>query len=254
MLISLLTLAAEPAEVISLRSVADTEALRETAEMGADGCLRIQNVTRPTLAFYPLDCPDSHPWVLVCPGGGYGLLAYNKEGTAVAEWLNRQGCSAAVLKYTVTGNRDEALKDALVALQILRERSSSLNASSIGMMGFSAGAHLTARAACSDIPPDFTALIYPAYIGDDQYHADPSLKFSQKIPQSFVVQTQDDAPYVNSSVVWFQQLKKVGIPVELHLYPVGGHGYGLFSSAPGLSEWPLRYAEWLKRFQPQFQK
>ncbi len=239
-----------------------SEAEYERMEDQGDGVIRITNVAQPTLAVYRAsDTQGPTPAVLVCPGGGYGKLAYNKEGTEVASWLNGLGITAAVLKYRVPDNRDGALEDAQRAMGLLRQEAAAwnINPEKVGVLGFSAGGHLSARLSTNyenrayapideadqqSCRPDFTVLIYPAYIAKDDYVGVPEITVDGKTPPAFILQTQDDTHYINSSIAYYIALKDAGIAAELHLYPEGGHGYGLRASNDAVSGWPALCARW----------
>lgn len=215
-----------------------------------DDVVRVTNVSEPTLTVYlAKDVSTPVPLVIICPGGGYNILAYNKEGTEIAEWLNSIGVSAAVLKYRVPRNRVGALADAQRAVRLVREKASEwgVNPTCIGMLGFSAGGHLTA--ACSNAPdrPDFSVLVYPAYLFKKGSIAlTDDIRIDAKTPPAFVVQTKDDRKHYRSSLAYAAALDAQGIPVELHLFAKGGHGYGLRPSRHPVSKWPDLCEAWMR--------
>lgn len=225
------------------------------------GVIRFTEVTNPTLAVYPPKGKANGVGVIVCPGGGYGILAYDKEGTDIAKWLTSQGFTAFVLAYRVPGKPDGALQDIQRAVRVVRQKYSDNGIHTIGAIGFSAGASLSARAATRfaeelyshvDVADqlscrlDFALLIYPAYLdGGPNRSLTPELKLSAETPPMFLFATADDA-YANSALVMAQALRDHKIPVELHLIPKGGHGYGMRSGA-GL-RWPSLAEAWLKQF------
>jgi len=221
----------------------------ETSET-RDGVTRITNVSEPTLTFYPAkDAGNPNPAVIVCPGGGYGILAFDKEGTEVAEWLNSIGVSAAVLKYRVPRNREGALLDAQRALEMVRERSGvwNIDPARVGMLGFSAGGHLTAACSNSKIRPDFSVLVYPAYLfKEGGVELADDVQVDEKTPPAFVVQAKDDVKYYRSSLAYTAALDAHGIPVELHLFAKGGHGFGLRPSDHPVSKWPALCEAWMR--------
>jgi acetyl esterase/lipase len=224
----------------------------------------IRAVTDPKIAVYPATEADTPaPAVMVCPGGGYNVLAIDLEGTEVAEWLNSIGFTAVVLKYTVPKNRDGALQDAQRAMGLIRQHSKEWNIdpSRLGVLGFSAGGHLSARlsntcetrnypavdeADSLSCRPDFTVLIYPAYLGDADYTLSEEITVTSNTPPTFIVQTQDDRNFINGSIAYYLALKKQNIPSELHFFPYGGHGYGLRPSDKDVSRWPELCERWLK--------
>ena len=228
-----------------------------------DGVLRLTDVVNPSLEVFLVPTTDQPvPAVLVCPGGGYSKLAYNKEGTEIATWLNGLGVSAFVLKYRVPDNRAGALADAQRAMGIIRHHAAEwkVDPSRVGILGFSAGGHLAASVStryvdrsyervdeADDRPcrPDFTVLVYPAYLSADTFTVVPEIPVNGKTPPAFIVQTQDDTHYIDSSIAYYTALKEVGVPSELHLFPVGGHGYGMRPSKDAVSSWPLLVARWL---------
>ena len=212
--------------------------------------IRLTNVSEPTLTFYPAkDAGKPNPLVIVCPGGGYNILAYNLEGTEIAEWLNSIGVSAAVLKYRVPKNREGALEDARRAVRLVREKSKdwNLDPQRVGMLGFSAGGHLTAACSNSADRPDFTVLVYPAYLfKPGGIELVDEIKVDENTPPAFVVQTKDDKKYYRSTLAYGAALDAQGIPVELHLFAKGGHGYGLRPSQNPVSQWPSLCEAWMR--------
>lgn len=227
-------------------------------EMGEDDILRIQQMPVPTLQKFPVVKSPKGKVVIVCPGGGYQILAVNHEGTEIAQWLNALGYTAYVLRYRVPDNREGALQDVQRAIRIARVENPGKQ---VGVMGFSAGASLTARAATRfQLPsytatdetdtqsarPDFAALIYPAYMDEGEHHTlTPELTITEQTPPFFVFQTADDR-YGNSALVISQALRNHKIPVQLHIYEKGGHGYGLRANlAEAASKWPKLMEEWL---------
>lgn len=226
--------------------------------MGEDDILRIQQMPVPTLQKFPVVKSPKGKVVIVCPGGGYQILAVNHEGTEIAQWLNALGYTAYVLRYRVPDDREGALQDVQRAIRIARAENPGKQ---VGVMGFSAGASLTARAATRfQLPsytatdetdtqsarPDFAALIYPAYMDEGEHHTlTPELTITEQTPPFFVFQTADD-PYGNSALVISQALRNHKIPVQLHIYEKGGHGYGLRANlAEAASKWPKLMEEWL---------
>ncbi len=238
----------------------------ERGVLGADrGVLRISNVSKPTLSLFPgRKTRQAKRTVLVLPGGGYSILAFNLEGTEIAGWLNRAGYAAAVLKYRVPRNRPGALQDAQRALGLLRQRAGEwgLDPNRMGVLGFSAGGHLAAslsnhyhKRAYSEVDaadriscrPDFTVLIYPAYLGATDSTLADDIPVTEQTPPAFILQTQDDRRLVSSSTAYYLALSRVKVSAELHLFPTGGHGYGLRPSAYPVSQWPELCETWMMR-------
>ena len=234
--------------------------------------IRLGNVSKPTITIYrPPAAKDTGAAVMVCPGGGYHILAMDLEGTEVCEWLNSLGITGVLLKYRVpqrTGleKHTSALQDAQRALGIVRSRAKewAINPKRIGVLGFSAGGHLAATLSnnseqrsypkvddsdAASCRPDFTLLIYPAYLTVKEEHDKiaPELNVTSNTPPTFVAMTQDDPLRVESAMFYALGLRKANVPFELHVYPKGGHGYGLRPSKDLVTTWPQRAAEWLSQ-------
>jgi acetyl esterase/lipase len=247
---------------------------------------RIYNVRVPTLACFPAPVATANGTaVIICPGGGYVRLAVNKEGTELTRRLNALGVSAFVLKYRLAEFGHPApLRDVLRAVRIVRSRAAELGvrADRIGVMGSSAGGHLAACAGTLfDAPegrtgaaldatsarPDFVALLYPVITMTDPYaHAgsrkallgdDPSPALVERLsvekqvtsetPPTFIVHTLEDASVpVENSLLFFQALRRAGVPGELHVYEKGPHGFGTRAGLGPTSDWPLRLEEWMR--------
>jgi acetyl esterase/lipase len=183
----------------------------------------------------------------------------------VAAWLNRIGVTAVLLKYRVPDNRAGAYMDAQRAIRLVREHAKDWNIDPhrVGMMGFSAGGHLTARLSTGyetraypqvdatdqqSCRPDFALLIYPAYLADQQGRLTNEIVVTAQMPPTFLVHTRDDTNFVPSTVAYDAALKAAGVPVEFHLFDTGGHGYGLRPSAKAVSHWPGLCRMWLRKF------
>lgn len=237
---------------------------------------RIKNVSVPQLAIYRPEAKlDTGAAVVICPGGAHRILAYDLEGVELARWLNTIGITGIVLKYRVPF-RDEsnkslaAVQDAQRALRMVRGQSQSLgiDPKKIGIMGFSAGGDVAARAcllhtkehyAPIDVTdeqscrPDFGILIYPAYLVDDKTSAlKPDYMPGKGTPPMFMVHTWDDKQTPLGSLLLAAELKRAGIPCELHLFPNGGHGYGIrhVDGVP-VTDWAKLCEPWLKSFSAQ---
>lgn len=225
---------------------------------------RLTDVTDPTLTvFAPPAGKANGAAMLVCPGGGYQILAIDLEGYDIAHWLNSLGFTAFVLEYRVPDQRPGALQDVQRALRVIRSRAAGwhLRPGKLGVMGFSAGGSLSARISTEydqtlytpvdaadslSAKPDFTMLIYPAYLDEGPDHTlTPELHVTANMPPVFMFQTADD-PYGHSSLTMAGALREAKASVEFHFYPKGGHGYGL-RRAPAGEEWPPLAAKWLAR-------
>jgi acetyl esterase/lipase len=225
-----------------------------------NGILIVRNVNQPTVTFNAsATAKPGAPTVLVVPGGGYNLLALGHEGSEIAEWLNKNGIHAAVLKYRLPKEGDVprhgvSLQDAQQAMRLLREKAASLgiNPGKLGAMGFSAGGHLSAMLALDPSShqaprsaPDFVVLIYPAYLQGDPPLSGQTL--GKEAPPAFLLHTLDDHIPIQSSLAYLTACQKAGVQAEAHFYPVGGHGYALRTKEPGLRDWPSHLLAWLRR-------
>ena len=233
--------------------------------------VRLGNVTDPTLTLYL--APASHNTgaaVIVFPGGGYSILAIDLEGTEVCDWLNSIGVNCLILKYRVPGSgpypkSSAALQDAQRAMGLARQHAAewSIDPHRIGILGFSAGAHLAAALSTrydqrvytpidaadqESCKPDFALVIYPGYlaIADKNFEFNPDIPVTAATPPTFLVQAEDDPVHVENVIEYFMQLKKAGVPAELHVYAKGGHGYGLRPTDLPVTHWPELAVTWLK--------
>lgn len=228
--------------------------------------------------------------VLICPGGGYGGLAYDWEGTDIAKWLNAKGIAAFVLKYRLPGDASvktpnlAPLQDAQRAMRIIKGRMTEfhLEEGKIGVMGFSAGGHLASTLGTQynrevypksdsldqlSARPDFMTLVYPVIsmkkgithegsqinlLGKDaseklinQYSNE--LQVTKDTPPTFLIHATDDgAVPVQNSLLFFDALTKKEVPVEMHLFPKGGHGFAFGYDTKGLSEWTVLCYNWIQ--------
>jgi pectinesterase len=247
---------------------------------------RVSNVQVPTITYYPASPAISvGTAVIICPGGGYARLAFDKEGTDVAKRLNAIGISAFVLKYRLSEYGHPApLQDVLRSIRLVRSRSMEfgIKADRIGVMGFSAGGHVAATAATlfdasagrtgsqldrTSARPDFAALIYPVITMKDPFAHKGSrenllgknasvalvdelsveLHVASNTPPVFLVHTEEDTTVpVENSIAFYQALRKATVPAELHLYAKGPHGFALADGLGPASEWPRRLEEWMR--------
>jgi acetyl esterase/lipase len=192
------------------------------------------------------------------------------EGTEVTAWLNSIGVTGILLKYRVPIRPNQeryqaALQDAQRALGLARHHAKDwgIDPQRVGIMGFSAGAHLSAALCCNyekrrypliddadqlSCRPDFALLVYPAYLTTEKESdkISPELKITTQTPATFLIQTQDDPVRVECSLYYYLALKNAKVPVEMHLYPTGGHGYGLRPTPQAVTAWPDRAEPWLR--------
>ncbi len=250
------------------------------------GFERISNVTIPELWFYPATKQAANGvCVIICPGGGYGILASKHEGTDVAQKLNEMGVSAFILKYRIPNDKAQIdksiapLQDAQQAFRVVRGRAKEfgIDSAKIGIIGFSAGGHLASTAGThfekqvgeladnSNVRPDFMILAYPVITCKDFGHKGSKdnligknansemvelfsneMQVTSKTPPTFLVHAADDkAVPVKNSLAFYEALVKNNVPVEMHLYPKGGHGFGLINPThPDL--WMDRVKNWME--------
>lgn len=254
---------------------------------GAPGALGEEPEDRPELRLYPVASDTgATACVLVCPGGGYGTLAYDHEGQQVARWLNSIGVTAAVLKYRLGPKYRHPipLQDAQRGLRWLRHHAQDLkiDPGRLGIMGFSAGGHLAStvsthfdsgQAAAEDpverysSRPDFAILAYPVIsfrspfthrgsvrnlLGDQPEPAvveslSTETRVTEETPPTFLFHTGADvAVPVQNSLVYYAALVEKGVPAELHVYQRGPHGVGLAPGSPVLSTWKKLLENWLR--------
>lgn len=234
--------------------------------------IRLGNVSTPTITIYrPEPAKDTGAAVVVCPGGGYYILALDLEGTEVCSWLNSLGVTAVLLKYRVPGREGReryaaALQDAQRAVGLVRQRAPELglDPQRIGVLGFSAGGHLSAALSANaakrtyapvdgadtlSCRPDFAVLIYPGGLESQGLGAPlrPEVTPAKGVtPPTFIAMAEDDPVRVENALQYYFALKRAEVPAELHLYPTGGHGYGLRRAKDDVTTWPDRLADWLK--------
>jgi acetyl esterase/lipase len=250
------------------------------------GC--ISKISNPELFVYlPSKEKATGSAILVCPGGGYGVVCMDHEGIAVAKWLNEIGVAAIVLKYRLPSDlimKDKTigpLQDAQEAMRTIRRNAEKwgIKKDKIGVLGFSAGGHLASSLSTHysekvydaepiSARPDFSILIYPVITFDESFThmgsrknligespSDDKIKFysnelqiNTDTPPAFLVHSTDDgAVPVKNSLRYFEELKKVGVSAEMHVYEKGGHGYGLGRDPKSTeSSWPKTCEAWLK--------
>lgn len=234
--------------------------------------IRLGLVSNPTVTLYRApQATNTGALVVVFPGGGYSILAMDLEGTEVCEWLNGIGVNCALVKYRVPVRAGlprhvPPLQDAQRAVGLVRNRAAAwnLDPKRIGVLGFSAGGHLVAALSTNfetrtydvvdeadkvSCRPDFTLLIYPAYLtakSDQGPKLAAELNVTASTPPSFLIQAEDDGVGVENTLVYYAALRGAKVPAEAHLYPVGGHGYGLRSTDKPITGWPRLAELWLR--------
>ncbi|HEY1661899.1 MAG TPA: alpha/beta hydrolase [Verrucomicrobiae bacterium] len=263
-----------PGAVPDTQPVPGPENTTVSAGPRSNSVLFANNVSKPTMTVYSPQRTNTGVAMLVFPGGGYNQLAMDLEGTEICDWLTSRGITAVLLKYRVPtphrmseyGESLPALEDAQRTLGLVRLHAVEwkIDPHKIGVIGFSAGGHLVAamsthfdkraypavdaadRISCH---PDFAIACYPGHLwnDDDGFKLNPDIatNITRQTPPTFILQAEDDhVDGINQSLVYYIGLKNAGIPVEMHLYAQGGHGFGLRSSKP-VSKWPQLVETWL---------
>lgn len=253
------------------------ERIRAASEAPTGDAMWITNVTRPTLSvFRPEAAKNLGVAIVICPGGGYWNLAWDKEGEEVAARLNTLGITGVVLKYRVPRRPGEPerlpapgpLLDAQRAIRLVRSHAMDwgIDPDRVGILGFSAGGHLAVKTAMAfetpayepidDVDrlscrPDFAVAAYPGYIlsrpGSDVLADD--IRIPAGIGPIFIVHASDDdepGAQPEQSLALYRVLRDAKVPVELHIYDEGGHGFGVRDTGRPVSGWPDRCAEWLR--------
>lgn len=234
---------------------------------------RISNVSDPTLTVY-LPAKSNGKMIIMCPGGGYARLAMDHEGHDMAAWFNAQGIAYGVLKYRLpNGHWEVPLSDAEEAIRIARRNAKEWNIQSdkIGIMGASAGGHLASTLAThfssEETRPDFQILFYPVITMSKPYNHGGSkrnlmgeetteelmtlysneLQVKQDTPPAFIMLSHDDKTVpAQNSIDYYLALLDMKIPVSMHIYPTGGHGWGFIDGFPYKRQWTGELEKWLR--------
>lgn len=228
------------------------------------GVIRITDINDPIITVYrPGGKQKADAGIIVCAGGGNKYLAINMEGEEVAKWLNQLGITAFVLQYRVPLKQKGALQDIQRTFRIIRSNAAKwkLDTHKIGAIGFSAGGNLAARAGTSydkitypptdavdslSCRPDFALLIYPGSLASGPDHKlIPELTVDKNTPPMFLFVANDDPVGVPLSFAY--ALHDAKVPMELHVYPKGGHGYGLRKGNSAAEAWPMLAEHWMKQ-------
>jgi acetyl esterase/lipase len=257
-----------PGGAANLPAEADTTTPQQPLIAGRP-IIRLSNVANPTLTVYSPSGINTGAAVVVFPGGGYQILAIDLEGTEVCDWLNSIGVTCVLVKYRVpnTGPYPKsaaALQDAQRAVGIARQHAAEwhIDPKRVGVLGFSAGAHLSAALSThydkrlydavddadkQSCRPDFAVILYPGYLAlaEQDMAPNPEIHPTADTPPSFLVQAEDDTVHVENALVYFTQLKNAKVPAELHIYAQGGHGYGLRPSELPVTGWPETLEAWM---------
>lgn len=232
---------------------------------------RVVNIRRPSLDVF-LPAEPNGTGILIIPGGGFGKVVTDKEGSEAAAWLNRLGIAAFVLRHRTSEGTPAGeplwlrpVQDAQRALRLMRSRAAEwrLEPGRIGVLGFSAGGQAAAVLVTSEpsgrypaadavdgesCGADFALLIYPWKTLDASGEAlRPEIALGPKTPPAFLVHTHDDASSSLGSALIYAGLKRHGVEAELHIYRNGGHGYGMRPvEGSAIGTWPDRAADWLR--------
>ena len=245
----------------------------------------VSNVSRPTMTVYSPTGKNTGAAVVVFPGGGYRILAIDLEGTEVCDWLTSNGITCVLLKYRVPGvefysksapypmsgpypQSPIALEDAQRTVGLVRSHAAEwhIDPHKIGVLGFSAGGHMVAaisthfeRRVYSAVDaadkvscrPDFAVAIYPGHLSlaENSFALNPDIRanISRQTPPTFLLQNEDDhVDRVEDALSYYAALKKAGVPVEMHLYPQGGHAFGLRRTKFPATAWPQLVETWLR--------
>ena len=248
---------------------ADLKLPAESIELKSEYQIQIlSNVSVPTLTVFPAEKPNGAA-VIVCPGGGYNILAYSHEGIEVCEWLNSLGITAGLLKYRVPRREglekhDAPLQDAQRAIGLMRSRAAEwqIDPKRVGILGFSAGGHLATMALTSDgtrryevdpaidgasAVPDFGVLVYAAYLLDEKNPdvLSPEVKVTDQTPPAFLVIAHDDKKFVEGNARFYIEMLRKNRPCELHIFAKGGHGFGFKNTPEAIVQWPDLAGKWL---------
>ena len=212
---------------------------------------------------------------VVFPGGGYYVLAIDLEGTEICDWLTSRGITAVLLKYRVPARESGPYHESLLALQdaqravgLVRSHAAEwhIDPHKIGVIGFSAGGHMVAALSThfekrlyppvdaadkESCRPDFAIALYPGHLSQpkdgDNLALNPNVPVTSDSPQTFLLQAEnDDVDPVDGSLAYYIALKRAGVPVEMHLYAEGGHGFGLRRTRFPITGWPQLAETWLK--------
>jgi len=229
-------------------------------------------VAQPTMTVYPPNAPNTGAAVVVFPGGGYNVLAMDLEGTEICDWLTSKGITCVLLKYRVPCEKSGPYRNCLTALQdaqrtvgLVRHHADKWNIDPrrIGVMGFSAGGHMVVamstqfdkrlypevdaadRESCR---PDFAVALYPGHLAAPAkgFALNPDVQITSQTPPTFLLHAQDDPiDPVENSLVYYSELRKAGVPAEMHVFAKGGHAFGLRATGSSIDEWPTLVERWL---------
>jgi acetyl esterase/lipase len=264
-----------PGAAPDAQPVPGPEYVKNNSSLGGASWIEVGNVSQPTMTVYSPKGKNTGVAMVVFPGGGYNCLAIDLEGTEICDWLTSKGITAVLLKYRVPTPKREpfrasrmALDDAQRTLGLVRFHAAEwqIDPQKLGVIGFSAGGHLVAATSTHfdqrlypavdaadqvSCRPDFAIACYPGHLWDDgedgqSFKLNPNVPVTHNTSPTFLLQAENDpVDDVNNSLVYYVGLKQAGVPVEMHLYAQGGHGFGLRPSKLPISEWPGLVQKWL---------
>lgn len=241
----------------------------------------IYNVSQPTMTVYSPREKNTGIAIVVFPGGGFNGLAIDLEGTEVCTTLISKGITCVLLKYRVPDSgpawhdscqcnihpiAPTALQDAQRTMGLVRKNAAKwhINPNKIGVLGFSAGGYMVAdisthfkeraykpidvadKLSCR---PDFAIALYPGHLwtNEKKFELNQDLIVTNLTPPTFLIQAADDhIDSINHSLVYYIALKNANVPVEMHLYAQGGHGFGVRKTNHPITNWPQLVDIWLK--------
>ncbi|MGL4520856.1 MAG: alpha/beta hydrolase [Phocaeicola sp.] len=231
---------------------------------------RISGVNEPTLTIYVAEKPNGQA-IIACPGGGYQHLAMNHEGHDFAPWYNEQGITYGVLKYRMpNGHSDVPLSDVQEAIRIMHTHAAEWSIKKVGVMGSSAGGHLASTAAThftEDTRPDFQILFYPVISSDstithrgsfdnltgkestaqERSYFSNEHRVTAQTPPAFILHSSDDKTVpVANAINYYTALIANKVSAALHIYPIGGHGWGFRETFTYKKEWSAELQKWLE--------
>ena len=269
-----------PGAIPDARPITGPETLKTDAKdlVAGKPWIYINAVSRPTMTVYSPKGKNTGAAVIVFPGGGYQILAIDLEGTEVCDWLVSRGITCVLLKYRVPGEAKlpksgafpespEALEDAQRTLGLVRLHAAEwhIDPHKIGVLGFSAGGHLSAAISVhfekrlyppidaadkESCRPDFAVAIYPGHlsVANNSIELNPDIRthITRQTPPTFLLQNEDDnVDRIEDSLSYYAGLKRAGVPVEMHLYAQGGHAFGLRRTKLPVTAWPTLVETWL---------
>lgn len=296
-----------PGAVPDAQPVAGPEFAKRTGKeflVAGRPAVGVSNVSQPTMTVYSPTGKNTGAAVVVFPGGGYQILAIDLEGSEVCDWLTPKGITCVLLKYRVPGDSGYsksapypksgpypespmALEDAQRTVGLVRFHAAEwhIDPHKIGVLGFSAGGHLSAAISThfekrlyaavdaadkESCRPDFAVAIYPGHLSlsaaewdakqgakkfvvrypegaDKELGLNPEVPVSKETPPTFLLQAENDhVDNVDDSLAYYIALKKAGVPVEMHLYAQGGHAFGLRRTEFPITGWPQLVETWLR--------